>query len=431
MIPKNPYITGNPVGDSPAFVGRTDVMTEVLRVLKHPEDNAIVLFGQRRIGKTSVLHELEAKLPRKGPYYPCFFDLLDKSQWPLERVLRDLAKTISDASQQKTPDLGADPKTTFRQDWLPELLNQLPTDKALVLLFDEFDVLDEPENETVQPASAVFFPYVRDLLSIDHQRLNFVFVIGRKIDDMTKIALSLFKATPTKRVSLLNQEDTAKLIRLSEMNKTLNWTDNTIEKIWQLTNGHPYLTQHFCSRVWENLSDNNKSPDKLPTVTLQDVEVVEKSDILEASRNALEWLWDGLPPAEKVVASALAGAGAKAITEDQLKTILNESGVRTMIQSLQNAPRILQDWDLIEPANGGYRFRVELLRRWIAKSKPLAQVQEELDRIEPVADDLYNAANRFYANHKLDDALTLLRQAVSLNPNHVGANFTVSRYFAC
>jgi hypothetical protein len=48
--PINPYVAGNPVGDSPAFIGRADVLREVLRVLCRPQDNAIVPYGQRRIG---------------------------------------------------------------------------------------------------------------------------------------------------------------------------------------------------------------------------------------------------------------------------------------------------------------------------------------------------------------------------------------------
>jgi tetratricopeptide (TPR) repeat protein len=421
MNPKNPYITGYPVGDTHAFVGRADIVREVQQVLKQPNNNAIVLYGQRRIGKTSVLRELKAKLPQENAYVMVLFDLLDKSNWSLEKVLQELSKKISEVLQQEKLDLGDDPETTFRTR-LTELLNKLPSEQSLVLLFDEFDVLDDPENE--QPASLVFFPYLRRLLDIDRQRLNFVFVIGRKIADMTTIAKSLFRTAPAKRVSLLEYEDTVQLIRLSETNNTLNWTEKTIEKIRQLTNGHPYLTQHFCSHVWENIYDKN--PNALPTVTVKDVKAVEQGNILEACGNALEWLWDGLPPAEKVVASALAGAGAGIITEKQLKIILNESGVRVVVQELQNAPQILKDWDLIEVIEGGYCFRVELLRRWIVEYKPLSKVQEELDRIEPVADNLYRAAQGFYRNHKLDDALANLRQAVTSNPNHLGANLLLA-----
>ncbi|MEN8215530.1 MAG: substrate-binding domain-containing protein [Pseudomonadota bacterium] len=62
-----------------------------------------------------------------------------------------------------------------------------------------------------------------------------------------------------------------------------------------------------------------------------------------------EWLWDGLPPAERVVAAALAEAGAGVIYDAQLEHLLYESGVRVVIRELQNAPQLLQDWDLIEP----------------------------------------------------------------------------------
>jgi tetratricopeptide (TPR) repeat protein len=423
MTPKNPYITGYPVGNTHAFVGRDDIVREVRQVLRQPNNNAIVLYGQRRIGKTSVLRELKAKLPQKNAYYVVLFDLLDKSNWPLEKVLQELAKKISDVLQPEKLDLGDDPETTFRP-CLIELLNQLPSEQSLVLLFDEFDVLDDPNIENAQPANTVFFPYLRNLLDVDRQRLNFVFVIGRNIDDMTKIAKSFFRTAPAKRVSLLEYKDTVQLIRLSETNQTLSWPNKVIEEIWQLTNGHPYLTQQFCSQVWENIYYNN--PNELPTVTIKEVKAVEQGNILEACGNALEWLWDGLPSAEKVVASALAGAGAKAITDAQLKTILNKSGVRMMGQSLRNAPRTLQDWDLIEPADGGYRFRVELLRRWIAEYKPLSKVQEELDSIEPVADDLFKAAQRLHANRDFDAALTTLRQAVTSNPNHVKANLLLA-----
>ncbi len=214
----NPYITANPVGNTPAFVDRANILQEVLNILRDPQENVVVLYGQRRIGKTSVLQKLEAKLSEEDAYYPIFFDLQDKAQWPLERVRQELADTISDGLQQEHPNLGNAPKTAFRQVWLPQLLNALPTDTSLVLLFDEFDVLADPQSEQ---AGAAFFPYLRDLLSTHPKRLNSVFVIGRNVNDLTNIALSLFKKTPPIPVSLLSREDTFQLVRLSETNKSL------------------------------------------------------------------------------------------------------------------------------------------------------------------------------------------------------------------
>ncbi len=380
---ENPYIAGNPVGNSPAFVGRADVLRAVLRVLRHPQQNAIVLYGQRRIGKTSVLLELAARLPQEGDYRPVYFDLQDKAAWPLGRVLGDLARTVAQTLGQPDPDLGDDPETAFRDQWLPATLDELPPGCPLVLLFDEFDVLADPAAEQ---AAAAFFPYLRGLLSRDPARLQFVFVIGRNVEDLTTIALSLFKGTPSRRVSLLSRKDTEQLVRLSEANGTLPWTEEAVERVWRLTHGHPFLTQQLCSHVWENAYE--EEPDEPPRVGPADVEAAVP-EALDAGRNSLEWLWGGLPPAGGVVSSALAEPGPGPISQEELERLLHDSGVRIVIRELQDAPRLLQEWDLIEPADGGYRFRVELLRRWLAEYKPLRRVQEELDRVDLVIGSFY------------------------------------------
>lgn len=46
--------------------GEDNVLKDVLRVLKNPNDNALVLYGQRRIGKTSIVQELTHRLPQEG-----------------------------------------------------------------------------------------------------------------------------------------------------------------------------------------------------------------------------------------------------------------------------------------------------------------------------------------------------------------------------
>jgi hypothetical protein len=48
----------------------------------------------------------------------------------------------------------------------------------------------DPKSEQ---AAATLFPYMRELISTDPVQLQFLFVIGRKMDDLSAIALSLFK----------------------------------------------------------------------------------------------------------------------------------------------------------------------------------------------------------------------------------------------
>jgi hypothetical protein len=147
------------------------------------------------------------------------------------------------------------------------------------------------------------------------------------------------------------------------------------------------------------------------------------SRVWEASRAAFEWIWDGWPPGARLAAAALAQAGAGlAMSDEDLHALLHQHGVRVLIRDTREAPRLLEDWGLIESSPVGHRFRVELLRQWIVKFRPLAGVPKEIDRIEPLADNLYQAAIGFYRDGKVNEASKLLRQAIELNSSHVGAS---------
>ncbi len=417
LNPINPYIADKPVYDSAAFIGRSDIVREVIRMLHHDEDNAIVLYGQRHIGKTSALQHLKVHLLTQGNYCPIYVDLQGKASWTVGQVISELANSIAHTLEQAEPDLGEQPEITFIDTWLPNVLQSLPENRALVLLFDEFEVLADPK---IEQAAMALFPYLRQLLDRDPKHLNFVFAMGRNVDDIDHIAVSLFRGIPPiKRLSLFNQADTTTLVRLAEANNSLNWPDEAVECVWRYTQGHPFLTQQVCFHVWEQAYEVN--PATMPTISPTDVENVI-FDVLDASRKPLTWLWNGLPPAERVVASALASAGQQSHTEQALEKWLYENGIRVFIRELQNAPCLLQEWDWLESANGGYRFRVELLRRWIMENKPLRRIQDELDRIEPVADSFFRTAQDLYQAGDLDSAIKQLREAIGLNPNHLGAH---------
>jgi tetratricopeptide (TPR) repeat protein len=411
----NPYVVGNSVGGSPAFVGRDDILQDVHAILNNSQQNAILLHGQRRIGKTSIFGELETQLQQKGYCYPILFNLLGKAHQPIEQVIQELANKISEVLGKTKPQLGNDPKTYFHQIWLPEILKN--AGNTLVLLFDEFDALDD---DSAKHTKTEFFRYLHDLVELNQERLNFVFVIGCHIGDLTQIALALFKGIPAKKVSLLNQEDTYKLIKLAEANQTLRWSTRAKNTVWQLTQGHPFLTQQVCSCVWEHLYKDNVT--KIPKVLPKHIEEVMPT-VLERSENATNWLWDGLEAAQKVFVSAIAEAGDKIVSKEQLNNLLSTIGIKISVPALADAPKSLQDnWDLITEDKNGYSFKVELLRRLVAKYKPLHSVKNELNRLEPEANNYYQEAIQFYKEKKLDEALDELGRVLRLNPNHIEAS---------
>ena len=420
----NPYIAGNPVGNTSTFVGRDDVLREVVRVLRSPRQNAITLYGQRRIGKTSMLQHMIARLPQEGAYQTVYFDLQDKVTLSLDGILFDLAVRIADKLGLPSPKSDTLTSDTFKKEFIPSVLNDLPKGSSLVLLLDEFDVLADPKSVKT---GAVFFPYLRELLSLDPTRLQFVFVLGRNITDLSAIALSLFKGVPSQRVSLLSKDEAERLIRVTETEPTsMTWSDQAIKRVWDLTHGHPFLTQQLCSVIWENAHEDES--DDVPQITPNEVDAAIPV-ALEASRNTLEWLWGGLGPAQRMVTAALAAAGDRPVTEDDLEKLMHESGVRILVRDLHDAPQLLQSWDILEPVEGGYTFRVELLRRWLTVHKPLSRVQQDLDRIQPAAENLFQAALGLYEGGNIQGAEPPLQQALNLNPSHVRANELLSEIF--
>jgi ABC-type amino acid transport substrate-binding protein len=429
MLQKNPYIAGNPVGNSPVFVGRRKILQKVQNLVCHPSENAIVLYGQRRMGKTSILQKLAIELPQKGAYYPIFFDLLEKSQWNYSQLLQELANRISDTFGQAIPDLGTDPQTTFER-WLHNLLNNQFANASLVLLFDEFDALATAESE---PVSTDFFPFLRRLLDKEKTRFNAIFVIGGLPEELMSAALPLIEKNQKNQlpISFLEQQETDQLINLSY----IQWEDEAREKIWQLTSGHPFFTQRLCSDILNSVyeSHQNSYSTELPAVSVGDVDIAIPKT-LEASDNIFEWFWGSLPPAERLVASALSMAEKEQpMTEKQLEEQLSQAGVPIVIQELQKAPHRLSQKDLIrehveeEVEENQFHFKVELWRVWIAKNKPLHLIQHDLDRVQPMAEHIYQLAIRNYHHGHLDEAVGNLYRAMMHNSDHIGANQLLAR----
>lgn len=417
----NPYIAGNPINDPNGFFGREDVFREVMQVLRHPQSNAIVLYGQRRIGKTSVLLQLEQRLAAEGEYTPVYLDLQDKAAKPLADVLYELALRIAFKVGQAPPERSRfdDAGIYFRQTFLPAAADDA-AQGGLVLLFDEFDVLDSPQQTQ---AGQKFFPYLREWMT-EFQRVHFVFVIGRRPEDLSRETLSTFKSVRAARVSLLARGEMERLVRQSERSSNLFWEDSAIAEVWRLTQGHPYFAQLLCSVIWENVDiHDQENPLRIDQGKVQ----TAVSKTLEQGANAFHWIWDGLPPAERVVMAAMAEAGDVAITHEKLIEILNRSGVRLIVRELEIAPETLVEWQLLCPSDGGFRFVVPLLRHWVSIYRPLRRVKEELDRLDPLAESLFQTGQHFYRIGQIDESEAQLRQALKINPNHLKSHLSLGR----
>jgi len=419
-LPRNPYIAGMPISDPEKFFGREEIFRDVMNMLRSPSENAIVLHGQRRIGKTSVLLQIKRRLAESGEYTPIFFDLMNKASKPLEEVLYELAVNIAAETRQPEPEhakFDAD-GLYFRKVFVP-VAAKAAAPGGLVLLFEEFDVLDIRRETTANQAGQAFFPYLQTWMS-DIQQVKFYFAIGRRPEDLSQEARHAFRGARYSHIGLLKRKDVEAVIRQSERDGSLTWTDGAVEKVWEWTQGHAFLTQLLCSVVWDNAYPVESIPATPPRVELADVDAAI-ADTLRRGENAFNWIWDGLPPAEKVVLAAIAEAKEIVITPERLTEMLKQFGVRLIIRELENAPDKLSEWGLLQPIDNGYRVVIPLLRHWVANNRPLRRAQDEVYKIDKIADRYFQLAQDEYKNNNLTQAERLLRNALERNDNHLNA----------
>ena len=154
-MPYNPYFYGPPASKKIGFYDRDDIFRFVNNTLNAPRQNVIILHGQRRIGKTSILHQIPRHLRNPEQYHAVFFDLQgEKRDSSNSEMLYKLAYAITRSLKWAPPDRAMFSKSpeAFENDFLPRVYEQLGQ-KRLLLTIDEFDVLAESTQtgENVHP----------------------------------------------------------------------------------------------------------------------------------------------------------------------------------------------------------------------------------------------------------------------------------------
>jgi len=416
----NPYIFGPPLTSDVGFYGREGILRSVCESLARPFQKVIVLRGPRRIGKTSFLHQLPRYLPPE--FHAVYFNLEGRAQQRLDEVLYWLARTIA-----KSLDLPLPQRASFEGDidyfqdrFLPQVYKALG-ERRLLLLLDEFDVLDV-KALMEDAAVKTFFPYLRELIGSEEQ-LAFAFVVGRNFKDLSTSFYATFKSAPYKRISFLEREEAKQLIT-EPAKDVLNYDDAAVDRIIFLTAGQPYLTQLICYELFNCLQRRGETQ-----VSVADVDAVI-GKVIETGTGGLAWIWEGLPRAERFILSAMAHIAGEGgiVTIEEIRDALQRHGVRLMGMELTNAPEMLVEGEMLErPKRDSYRFIVELLRRWIAEAHPLEEAIRELERVSPRAVVFYEAARSAHSKADLDTAIADYRRALAANPNHAKAQLGLAQ----
>jgi len=369
-----PYVTGTPLRSGEMFVGRQDVFEFVQeRLVGAYQNNVIVLHGQRRTGKTSILYRLQQLLA--GTHVAVLVDMQGLAARGTADFLYALSDDIVYTLENQNIDLDLPeraeyqeaPEFTFRSRFLRQVTGELDS-RNLLLMFDEFEELQKRvEDGRLEPG---IFSFLRNLMQHE-PRVDFLFSGTHKLEDLGAEYWSiLFNIATYRQITFLDRDEVHRLTTEPVAPYGMEYDPLAVDRIIQVTAGHPYFVQVVCH---EMVAYHNEVERSYMTVTCVD-QVLER--IVERGEAHFRYIWAGSTPDEQRVLLALTDLlpdGEAAATPAQMAEELARKGYSLSSEALAQTLLQLQTRDIITRSgvqSSLYRFKIDLIRRWIAGTRP-------------------------------------------------------------
>lgn len=356
----NPYVTGIPLRIQPGhtFVGRRSISARLEQILQNSSP-PLLLYGQRRIGKTSLLNHLGQLLPES--YIPLFVDLEGVLFAVPDHVsfFYNLSRAmIASAKEQRQlilpkltrSTLQADAFTVF-DEWLDDV-TAVTQNRILLLTLDEFEALDYPFSQGRLDQHLILGMFrhiiqhrwsIRILITGSHTLAAFPQWAGYLIN------------IETLHLSYLEIDEAQQLIADPVKPFSVTYEQAAVQRIWAITRGHPALIQLLCKEIV--YLKNAQVVSSRYLICQNDVEAAIPQ-VLQQGAAIFTHLVHCLPKPAVQLLRLLAqhGENASMSTEDLAQQCRQDS-LAPLLANL-----VVQE--LLELTPTGYRFQVELIRRW-------------------------------------------------------------------
>ena len=372
---KNPYFYGNnkPVGEKEKLFGRKQPVDNIKENIQN-DIKITLLHVQRRIGKTSLITCLPQYFTDDIKFVNFSFQGYKENSIPeiLNYLADDIAATIDEVPQKERK--LADGTDNFFKLFLPKIIDTHLSGQKLVLLLDEFDVLEEEDNKGKQ-----LFNELKKAIK-QQKKLFAILVFGRPLKDLNYLEAFLQQeGQKAIEVGLLDYESTKQLI-VEPAKGILKYEESgeksTIDRIWKLSAGHPSLTQLLCSKVFVHCRDKKNN-----VVQRDDVDSI-LSKAMEEGEAVLQGFLEPLDKNQKLFFRAVAEAqGIGIVSLEEINNKIIKPTEKISISDLSQAGKRLVELGFLEKKDKGYKIKVELVRLWLLKNHPLLS-EEDRKRIK-------------------------------------------------
>jgi hypothetical protein len=358
----SPYIVGLPLtAKQEIFVGRADVNARIEGLLLERSRAPLLLYGQRRMGKTSLLNNLGRLLP--SSIVPLFVDLQGPASRAFDHTgfLYNIARGMGESARQHRERilpplaremLAVDPFTVF-DEWLDEVEACLGQDTALLAL-DELEALDSAISRGRFEEEAVL-GMLRHL--IQHRpRFKVLLAGSHTLEELHRWASYLINVQVV-HLSYLREAEALKLVEQPVKDFALRYEPGASQRVLDLTRGHPFLVQLLCAETVALKNEQPPADRRLARVA--DVEAAASDALSRGSFFFADIEHNQVDASGSTLLRFLAAQGEGV-------AVGREALVNHSAADPDPSVELLLRRELIEPAGDNYRFQVELIRRWFA-----------------------------------------------------------------
>jgi hypothetical protein len=301
---------------------------------------------------------------------------------PLRRLVREHVTTPS--SGLRVRGVPGAPDALLGFAWFLESAAGRLRGRRLLLLIDDLDVLDDRVRTGRWTAATP-----RLLGALAGASAPMAVVTADVVPPAERDASwwgALAARASVRRIGLLAPSDAERLIR-DPVRGRLEYDEEAVRRVMRLTAGHPAMTQAVCRALVARLNVRGRD-----WCEPEDVEAAAVELAADPPAIAAEW-WAELPLIERLAAAALAAAAESSddwvpvrAIDGRLREHRRDGGFDVRPASLRGSLGHLCDRETLEqgPERDTYRFRADLLRRWVRLERPVWEVAREVS--DPDAD---------------------------------------------
>jgi len=303
MMVKNPFKYGEPVTGED-FTDRENECKEIAHDLYSGQN--IILYSPRRLGKTSLIIEIEKRLKRTPDVCTCYIDLFGilsqeelaerivngimLSTYPIRTALEKAVNVLLKLVPVKVAVMRGETRLELifgrkaSQPQLEETFNlpekaALNKKKHLIVFFDEFQEINSLNGVKLEKLMRSKFQH--------HKNVSYLFA-GSKVSILREMfedgRRAFYKFGKIATIKNIPKNDFFKFIKtkFSHTEKKIN--DECCESILEFTRCHPYATQQLCHELWYITEKNVE----------KELVIKAINNIITKQKDTFERLWDSM-----------------------------------------------------------------------------------------------------------------------------------------